>query len=179
MTTTTTTTPTPAAWVGCLACYNAGRLAGEWMDADALTEFVEGGATPCGFATHDEFWCFDTEWLGNVGECSPVDAAQRARAMADTLEDAAAAGIPAEVIAAAIDAEGISDPDGWRTLVGRYYTQADTRAEFAQMQAEDFPGLDELPSWMHIDWDSTGHDLEMDYTVVQVLGRGRWYFETH
>ena len=31
--TTPTTDTTPRAWIGCLACYNEGRLVGDWYDA--------------------------------------------------------------------------------------------------------------------------------------------------
>ena len=33
MTTRTNTDTTPRAWIGCLACYNDGRLVGDWVDA--------------------------------------------------------------------------------------------------------------------------------------------------
>ena len=35
---TTTTEDTPTAWVGCLACYNSGRLFGRWITAEEWTE---------------------------------------------------------------------------------------------------------------------------------------------
>lgn len=48
MTTITTTDTTPRVWIGCLACYNTGRLVGDWHDAigaaDVTTTDVHGRA---------------------------------------------------------------------------------------------------------------------------------------
>lgn len=53
MTTMTTTDTTPRVWIGCLACYNSGRLVGDWHDAigavDVTTADVHGGPS-----SHDE-----------------------------------------------------------------------------------------------------------------------------
>jgi len=78
---------TPAAWVGCLGCYNAGRLVGEWVDGlecDAIpstlatTGTYPGGSTfpQCRRCGGDEWWVFDHEgYLGALrGECSPAEA---------------------------------------------------------------------------------------------------------
>lgn len=68
-------------WVGCLACYNEGRLVGEWFDAaDApqdMDDFVERVKHPRA-TTHEELWCFDTENSPVDGEMSPMDAAKYA-----------------------------------------------------------------------------------------------------
>lgn len=77
----------PRAWVGCLGCYNGGRLAGEWLTPDqcddlagslpnAVLATYEGTSieyvrcTACG---SDEWWVFDHEGLAPFinGECSP------------------------------------------------------------------------------------------------------------
>lgn len=63
-------------WVGCLACYNGGRLVGEWVDA------VEAGdCVPCRRRDHEERWCFDHEGLPITGECSPDEAQRLAESM--------------------------------------------------------------------------------------------------
>jgi hypothetical protein len=36
----TTTTTEPAVWIGCLACYNAGRLVGAWFPADGAGDIT-------------------------------------------------------------------------------------------------------------------------------------------
>lgn len=35
---TTAISTTPRAWIGCLACYNEGRLVGDWFDAVTADE---------------------------------------------------------------------------------------------------------------------------------------------
>lgn len=80
----TTTDVSLRAWVGCLACYNAGRLVGEWVTATDAGECV-----PCDRAGHDEWWCFDLDGFpAGCGELSPGEAALLARA----IEDAASRG---------------------------------------------------------------------------------------
>lgn len=68
-------------WVGCLACYNEGRLVGEWFDAaDApqdMDDFVERVKHPSA-TTHEELWCFDIENSPVDGEMSPMDAVKYA-----------------------------------------------------------------------------------------------------
>jgi antirestriction protein len=62
-------------WVGCLACYNAGRLVGDWVDAADAADYTPCTRTDWG-SPHEEFWCFDHEgfdgWV--TGEVSPVEA---------------------------------------------------------------------------------------------------------
>ena len=79
-------------WVGCLACYNDGRLVGEWFDAeDAPTEadeFMETVKVRCsGFGPpHEELWVFDTDCSPIDGEMSPGTAKQYGEWLA-TLDD--------------------------------------------------------------------------------------------
>ena len=77
-----TITAIPRVWVGCLHCYNAGRLIGAWYDCTDLSDSPEDHglhrihrdgdypATPgC-----EELWCFDHEWLPVKGELDPLEA---------------------------------------------------------------------------------------------------------
>lgn len=54
-----TTTTDPAVWIGCLACYNAGRLTGDWYQATEADEVtparLHGGVS----TTHEELWVMD------------------------------------------------------------------------------------------------------------------------
>lgn len=79
-------------WIGCLACYNNGRLVGEWYDAaDAADKTIEdvhvdSGSLPN--ASCEELWVMDHEgfdgWLD--GECSPMEA-QRIHDVVAAIED--------------------------------------------------------------------------------------------
>lgn len=56
-----------AAWVGCLACYNAGNLVGQWHDAADLEDWqIPADHNP----THEEWIVMDSEGL-HIGELSP------------------------------------------------------------------------------------------------------------
>ena len=68
---------TPRAWIGCLACYNAGHLVGDWFDAvtaDEITTYDVHGAHSRA-DSHDELWVMDHEYIPVKGEMSPADAA--------------------------------------------------------------------------------------------------------
>lgn len=76
---TNTLDSTLRAWVGCLHCYNSGRLVGEWfdaVDADGVTladvhRSAGGSRDGC-----EELWCIDHENLPVRGEMSPHEAAE-------------------------------------------------------------------------------------------------------
>lgn len=79
-------------WVGCLACYNEGRLTGEWFDAaeapqdmEAFEDAVSHG-TQDWMAPHEELWVFDHENSPVDGEYAPMDAVRYAEWLSD-LED--------------------------------------------------------------------------------------------
>lgn len=62
----------PRVWIGCLACYNAGRLVGDWYDAEdageVIPEDLHGHPT-----SHEELWVFDLEGFPReTGEISPT-----------------------------------------------------------------------------------------------------------
>lgn len=65
-------------WVGCLACYNAGRLVGDWMDASDAADW-KCPRDP----SHEEFQCMDDEvpWVSH--EMSATEATAWAEAVAD------------------------------------------------------------------------------------------------
>ncbi|MFE7480002.1 antirestriction protein ArdA [Streptomyces sp. NPDC057552] len=82
----------PTVWIGCLACYNAGRLVGDWYDADTADlvtpEDLHGRPT-----RHEELWVMDHEdFYGALeGECSPSEAAEIAEVLSQLTHDEAAA----------------------------------------------------------------------------------------
>lgn len=73
-------------WVGCLACYNAGRLTGEWMDAADANDWK----CPVDPA-HDEHQCLDHEipWINH--EPGQAEAVEWAEAVAGVEDDEAEA----------------------------------------------------------------------------------------
>ncbi len=94
---TMTTLETPRIWIGCLGCYNAGNLVGEWFDAAEAPTSTEDTEDEQGFNTlvkvpashlaegHEEIWVMDHEgFLGLLdGEFSPSTGREVAEAMAE------------------------------------------------------------------------------------------------
>lgn len=84
----------PRAWVGCLACYDAGHLVGEWVDGreadDSVNDAAFALATHEGIApdepisAHEEWWVMDHEGYHGLieSECSPAEA----QALAELLD---------------------------------------------------------------------------------------------
>ena len=166
----TTTTITPRAWVGCLACYNDGRLIGEWLDADQLEDADELAAI-CTRPDHEELWCFDTDSLG-VGECSPAEAATRARAVAQLLEQADELGIPHDVALEYVT-DSNAPADAWPDLRDAFHCSADDETDYVLDYLEN-SGFT-VPNWLHIDYRSSFEELTSGLTVYRHDGRF-WLF---
>lgn len=161
---------TPRVWVGCLACYNDGRLIGEWLDADECED-----ATPqsvgCKYASHEEPWCFDHEgWSGALsGEVSPMEAA---RVWADEAEPvfkwAEENGVP--VAAAYEAAEQYDGSADW--LAENYIGTFGSLREYAEECIEGSGTLDDVPEFLrnYIDYESYGADLRHDVAMVELNG---------
>lgn len=98
-----TTNTDRRAWLGCLACYNAGRLEGEWFDYSAgeFVGFDEYRETHN--PTHEEWEAFDAEGFGfRPGRSSSI---LELLEFAELLEEYETLGIPAEVAAEALEDE--------------------------------------------------------------------------
>ncbi|MGW2539658.1 antirestriction protein ArdA [Kitasatospora sp. NPDC001574] len=78
----------PRVWIGCLACYNDGRLTGEWYDADTADLVTPGDLHPS-TTDHEELWVMDHEgFFGLIeGECSPSHAAEMAELLGEIPSD--------------------------------------------------------------------------------------------
>jgi len=162
---------TPMVWIGCLACYNAGRLVGEWFDADeagdVTPEQLHGRPTH-----HEELWVMDHEGFGGLlkGECSPVEAQRIAEQIAE-LPDYVSVEAFAEY------AELVTDP----TVEGfedSYCGHWDSEVEYAQDFADGIGAVNKDVGWpySHIDWERAARELLLDYHVVPASGGGYHFF---
>lgn len=176
----TDTTTEPRVWIGCLACYNAGRLVGQWIDADeageltpeALHVAVSGqtiaGQTyvagdPC---PHEELWVMDHEGFGGMltGECSPAEAQRMAELLAQVDEPMAFAAFVENMGRhyASQDWEATVDQFG-----DAYCGEWDTEKAYAQDLADDIcPSeaareLTETWPFSCIDWEEAARELFM------------------
>lgn len=173
---TITTDTEPRVWIGCLACYSAGRLVGQWVDATEATaptpDDIHGHPT-----THEEMWVFDHEgFLGAlVGECSPAEA-QR---VAEIIEACTEYG-PREAVAAwlADDLDhGMADSTA-DDFAESYAGEWDDLADFAEDMITSGDGLDHVPAELrpYFDFEAYGRDLQLggDVWTAEAPG-GRVY----
>jgi antirestriction protein len=146
------TDETPRVWVGCLGCYNAGHLLGEWVDAEdaddeAATKLITEGGNVRGAHTsdhdaapHEEWWCFDVENMPG-GEMSPSTAAKIGRALA-------AVDGPVGAVRAYIENAGLPYID-WDTLADdfeeAYAGEWDSFEAYADELADDIGLLSDVP----------------------------------
>lgn len=166
----TTATTEPTAWVGCLACYNAGRLVGDWHPAitagDVTAEDLHGRAT-----SHDELWVMDHDGLPIRGECSPARAQQIAEHLAevdDWQRDAFRAWwASGDYVADGDDLPILED------FEERYAGEWDSFREYAENLADDIGLTASLPDEIaaYFNWQAWTNDLAYDY-VTRPAPRG-------
>ncbi len=148
-----TTVEVPRVWVGCLACYNAGTLRGEWVDADEA-----GGFVPCEGRGHEEWWCMDHEGFGGLldGECSPMAAQELAELIAEVEAD----GGPMAAFVAYRSNVGAeyATVEGFRDV---YRGEWSSVEDYAQELAEDCGMVPDDLAWplSCIDWKRAAREL--------------------
>lgn len=157
--TTTTTETTPNVWVGCLACYNSGRLTGEWVDAREAADYVPCTRTEFG-SPHEEWWVMDHENFDGLltGECSP-QAAQDLAELIDAVEEL----MPVAAFAAWCSNQWVDPQEAdLGEVAGRFSGVFESRREWAWQALED--RLAGLPEWTQSHHgaivDSWLHDVE-------------------
>jgi antirestriction protein len=143
----------PQAWVGCLACYNEGRLTGEWVDGVDAADYV-----PCERPGHEEWWVMDHEGYGTLidGECSPQEATDKAEMLAEIDEGNASAFL------AYVDVVGehYATVEGFKdAYAGEYDSPGDCAFQYAEDLGKDFH------AWPQscIDWERAAEELGMSF----------------
>lgn len=173
-----TSTVTPAVWIGCLACYNAGRLTGDWFEAitaDEITpETLHGHQT-----SHEELWCLDHEYLPIDGECSPHQAAKLARHL-DEVDECLLLAFLAWIRSGSHVLDGENLPDHGE-FADRYVGHWETFEQYAQNLADETGMLRDVPEEIarYFNWSSWADDLKHDYTVVSAAEGGVFIFRDH
>ena len=167
-TTSSSTDTTPRVWIGCLACYNEGRLIGDWFDAETADEVttydVHGAHSRAD--SHDELWCFDHENIPISGEMSPADAAAWGEAFDEVGEHLRPALI-AWVESGDYVAEGTGDLPSISDFEERYCGEWESFDDYASELADDIGLLTDVPEEIarYFDWRAWTRDLAFDYVV--------------
>ena len=154
-TTSSATDTAPRAWIGCLACYNEGRL--------VTTYDVHGAHSRAD--SHDELWCFDHENIPISGEMSPADAAAWGRCLAEVDEHLRPA-LCAWVESGDYVAEGTGDLPSISDFEERYCGEWESFAEYAGA-TRGLGLLTGVPEEIarYFDWRAWSRDLAFDYST--------------
>lgn len=158
---------TPRAWVGCLGCYNEGRLTGAWLELDEGLELSPVLEAICTRPDHEELWCFDVENLGSSEEMSVAEALERAEAMRELIEAAENRGLPVPVALQYVEDVGLAR-DSWGQIGDVFHCSAEDETDYVCGVLEG-SGI-ELPSWLHVDYRGSFDDLAMDFVVIRHEG---------
>ena len=161
---THTADTTPRVWIGCLACYNDGRLVGDWFDAataDEVTTYDVHGAHSRA-DSHDELWCFDHENIPVRGEMDPLTAAAWGRVYTEVGPEHWPA------LCAWVESEGTGDLPSIPDFEDRYQGHWESFEDYARQLADDIGLLAGVPEEIianYFDWDSWTRDLAFDNTT--------------
>ena len=176
---TTAISTTPRAWIGCLACYNEGRLVGDWYDAinaaEVTTYDLHGAHSRAD--SHDELWVMDHEIIPVSGEMSPADAAAWGRTIAEVDEHLRPA-LLAWVDSGDYVAEGNSDLPCISDFMERYCGEWSDFDDYARTLADDTGLLEGIPEEItnYFDWDAWINDIGLDYNTADSADGGVYVF---
>ena len=148
----------PSAWVGCLGCYNSGRLIGKWIPGNECDDLEAAGLTnsagACLKCGADEFWVMDHEHFSGLisGECSPMEAYEAAMKLEDVEES------EREVLAAWLGNGMEFDLEEMREC---YAGEFDSDTDFGWDLAEATGLLSEIPDYVanYFDMEAWSRDL--------------------
>lgn len=168
----------PRVWIGCLECYNAGRLVGDWYAAteaaEVTTSQLHGRPIPTN--SHEELWCLDTDNIPVDGEMSPMDAALWGEVY-DELDSADMwPALCAWVRSGSYTAQGDSDLPVVSDFVDAYRGQWDSLRDYATELADEVLAEADETLARYFDYSSWARDLEGDYTVERARGGGVYVF---
>ena len=168
-----TTTTTPRIYVGTYGKYNAGSIAGQWLDLEDYADkddFLSACAELHKDEDDPEFMFQDSEGFpGFLYSESSVDDALFAWLALDDNER--------EIVAAYCDAVGETmDEDAFERARDNFAGTADSPADFAEEQAgESIP--DNLPNWIVIDWEATwNRNLRHDFNETRHNGEHYFFY---
>lgn len=179
MTLSTCSTVRPSVWIGCLACYNEGRLVGEWVDAEDA-----GGITPAdlhGTSTaHEEMRVFDLEGFPRgTGEMLPAAAVPWGE-LFDEVGETRWPALLAWVETGCYVADSDDLPCA-SDFEDAYQGEWDSFADYAAQLAEDIGLTDGWPeeAQRYFDWEAWTRDLKFDYTIAAAPDGGVFIFRCY
>lgn len=163
-------------WVGCLACYNEGRLNGEWMDPQDGPEWTCKRNTD--LYPHEETWVFDIEGFPENREMSPFEAAELDAQLTDDEAYAESRGIPWEAVVAYRNEVGEGDVSN---IADAYYGEWDSLEAWADDFLTETGTLNAIPEElrMYFDVAAWARDAAYDMHVLDAPDGGKYIFDAH
>lgn len=188
----TTMTAFPRVWIGCLGCYSAGDLVGEWVDATEADEFtqtfnsnlfpdplnvpaVQPAPTAHLVDCHEEWWVMAFEGFGGflTEECSPSRAQQIAEMMTAVVGD----GKEVDAVSAwakirdepVIEWDKPTRDEFDSDYIGRY----ESFHHYAEEALHERLEFEEIPEWLHdlVDVDAFARThLLFNCSTVDLIG---------
>lgn len=179
--TTTLDDTAPRAWIGRLACYNAGRLVADCYaatDADDMgVDALHADAGTSARASCEELWAMDDDGLPIRGERSPMEAAAWGRLLSGIDEPdwgAFCAWVRSTGYALSEDLPDVSEfEDAYAGEWGDFRT-------YAENLADDICLPDGVPEPLarYFDWDAWTRDLSFDFNVEPAPQGGVYIFRS-
>ena len=176
----------PSIWLGCLACYNAGRLVGHWFsavgaDEVTLAQVHEGSRVDYVRAGCEELWGLDTDNIPVDREMGAMEAAEWGQGYEEVGETQWPA-LCAWVRSGSYIAQGDTDLPCVGDFEEAYAGEWDSFRDYAFQLADDidmFANLDDdHVAVRYFDWDSWITDLQIDFTVMPTGHGGVYVFRT-
>lgn len=162
----------PSVWIGCLSCYNSGRLTGEWFPAivaDEVTlEDIHAHARGP-FPDCEEVWCMDVDNMPVHEEMSVVEAAEWGRLL-EAAEDQ-------DIFRAWVKANDKRNPSEivLHEVSDSYQGQWNSLKD---MTDDMFWECHEVPEHLtpYVDLDAWYRDVRHEYTAIEAPDGGVYVF---
>lgn len=168
----------PSVWIGCLACYNEGRLIGEWYDLDevagaTIQELHDAVSRPV--SDHEELWVFDHENLPIEGECSPLDVAPWSQAYERLGDDLWSAFCAWEH-----SGDDSSEDGSLEAFEDQYAGRWNSFEDYAKELADGIALLDGVHEEVarYFNWQAWTRDLEQEYATASAPSGGVFIFRS-
>ena len=161
-------TDTPSAWIGCLGCYNSGRLIGKWIPGLECDDLEAAGLTDsagrCNRCGADEFLALDHEHFGGLldgGEPNPMECYEAAEKLA-SVEDH-----EKDILKAWLSNGMDFDLDAMREC---YIGEFSSDQDMAQDYIDSTGLLNDVPDYLSRYFDLEAYARDMMYDIFEIDG---------
>lgn len=179
---TNTPQSTPRVWIGCLHCYNSGRLVGEWFDAVHADEVTLAAVHRGSGGSHtgcEELWCLDVDDMPVQQEMSPAEAAAWGRVV-EEVDERLRPALLAWVRSGDYVAEGMGELPSLPDFEERFAGEWESFREYAENLADDMGLLRDVAEEIatYFNWEAWTRDLAFDYSVEAAVDGGVYIFRS-